>query len=458
VKAAALCDESLLEMYVIDVGQGEGVLFKTPAGQWHLVDAGVANSEQMLLKGVSNFLHWKFVEEIGGTTAALESIILTHSDGDHYGGLEYVLTGRTFEADLSTGERTATQSFQVAVGTLYHAGLAKFSASPKLGASVAGTAAAFPQGDHGLPLAGEFITELLGDKASLQNPPRKLSGGYARFAALAGQVPGQVRRLSSLDGYLPGYGPGEDEVAIRVLGPVMEQFGGGAGLRVLDEDESRSKTVNGHSVVLRLDYGQARILLTGDLNEESQRLLLSYVPAGEFAADVAKSCHHGSDKVLPAFLKAMQPRATIISSGDDEDYSHPRPLLVGASGMYGRRSLAHDGTVQEPLVYSTELARSHTLRNTTGARHFPDAADRVHYQELATRDVQLVLERTESEKEKHANAQARWLAYCPAATKYVYGLVNVRTDGERILCATMLEKGSDFDIRVFRAGVDVPAP
>jgi CRP-like cAMP-binding protein len=42
----------------------------------------------------------------------------------------------------------------------------------------------------------------------------------------------------------------------------------------------------------------------------------------------------------------------------------------------------------------------------------------------------------------------------PVATDLVYGLVNIRTDGQYILCGTMIEKGDDFDIKVFQAGVD----
>jgi hypothetical protein len=43
----------------------------------------------------------------------------------------------------------------------------------------------------------------------------------------------------------------------------------------------------------------------------------------------------------------------------------------------------------------------------------------------------------------------------PCSSKLVYGLVNIRTDGKHILCATMEEKGNDFDLKVFEAGVDV---
>ena len=37
----------------------------------------------------------------------------------------------------------------------------------------------------------------------------------------------------------------------------------------------------------------------------------------------------------------------------------------------------------------------------------------------------------------------------------MFGLVNIRTDGDHILLATMEEKGTDFDVKVFRTGVDV---
>jgi len=455
VDTADLGDTSLFELYIIDVGQGDGVLFKTPDGKWHLVDAGVSNGEQMLKKGISNFLHWKFIEEIGGDSVALESVIVTHPDADHYGGLVDVFAGQTYEPDSSTGEQKPQKSFDVTVENLYHCGLAKFAKGPTLGARVAGTVAPFPQGVHGVPRGGQFITELLDDQASFQSPPRALSKSFSEFARLAGTVPRHVRRLSHLDGHLPGYSPGQGAATIRVLGPTLELFDGKSGLRVFDSD---SRTVNGHSVVLRIDCGQARILLTGDLNARAQSLLLSYHPAGEFAADVAKSCHHGSEDVNFEFLKAIKARATVTSSGDNEDYAHPRPLAVGAAGMYGRAVKSDEGAVLPPLVYSTELSRSHVLRNVIGAQHFTDPEDRRTFEPLAVGDVKLVPELTGQEQDRHQKPKPRWLVYCPVATRFVYGLVNVRTDGRLIMCATMLEKNNDFDMKVFHAGVDVAAP
>jgi phosphohistidine phosphatase SixA len=44
----------------------------------------------------------------------------------------------------------------------------------------------------------------------------------------------------------------------------------------------------------------------------------------------------------------------------------------------------------------------------------------------------------------------------PVETGLVYGLVNVRTDGVHVLTGTLEESGSDFDVKDFRPGVDVP--
>ena len=235
-------------------------------------------------------------------------------------------------------------------------------------------------------------------------------------------------------GHLPGYGP-TSEVRIRVLGPIVETFDGSRGLRFLSGSESITRT--GHSVLYRVELGQVWIpAATGDLNTTAQRLLLSDPPPDEFAVDVAKGCHHGADDVDIGFVKAMAARATVISSGDNEDYAHPRPRVMGASAKYGREGVDLDNEAVAPLLYSTELARSVRLgftdkvRAGTPAETFPPEVVDVRDQDRRFRD----LERT------------------PLSFGLVYGLVNVRTDGERILLATLEEKGSAFDKRVILAG------
>jgi hypothetical protein len=256
-----------------------------------------------------------------------------------------------------------------------------------------------------------------------------------------GRLPKKVSSLSQADGWLPGYMPAPGAAAIRVLGPVVEKLaGGGKGLRWLG---SESVTRNGHSVVLRVDYGAARVLLTGDLNTASQRLLLGCHAADEFSADVSKGCHHGSDDIDLRFVRAMAARATVISSGDNEDYAHPRPRVMGASARYGREARDADGQAMPPLLYSTELARSVGL----------DFASHVRTRK-AMPQLQFAPDAVEAMFDATPQGRYRPLSWLPMAKDLVYGLVNVRSDGRRILCATMKEGSSDFDLQVFDAGIE----
>jgi beta-lactamase superfamily II metal-dependent hydrolase len=425
-------DRGLLEIYVIDVGQGDGVLMRTPHDDaWHLIDGGVRASAQMTRKGAANFLRWKFIDDLMLDRVRLASMILSHPDADHYGGLVDVLSGA-----LPDG-----RTFAVEVNRFWHCGIGRFKTGAALGATRADVSRTpMPNPGYGVKANGSFIVELVNGKTDFRQTARPFSADFSELAQLVGSVPKTVRNLSQRSGWLSGYEPAAGAVAIRVLGPLQEALaGGGYGLRVLGGD---SITRNGHSVVLRADYGRARFVLTGDLNTASQRLLLSFHAGEEFNADVAKGCHHGSDDIDLRFVRAMAARATVISSGDNEDYAHPRPRILGASARYGRESRGIDGELMPPLLYSTELARSVGL----------DFAERVRTRgELRSL---FMPDQLEARFDASAIGAYRRLSWLPMATDLVYGLVNVRSDGQRILCATMKEGSSDFDVQVFQAGVD----
>jgi hypothetical protein len=424
-----LGDEGLLELYIIDVGQGDGVLMRTPDDKWHMIDAGIENEHQMTRKGAANFVRWKFIDDLGEPGVRLENVVISHADFDHYGGLINLLGGKVTRPD---------RSFQVDVEHLYHCGMGRFAEAPKLGATVTGTVDPLPNDDYGVRRDATFITELLSDKTSFRSPARPFDPSFKRLAALVGEVPKEVRRLSHRDTFLPGYEDGTGEVTVRILGPILERTNAGDGLRVLGNE---SVTRNGHSVVLRVDFGKVRILLTGDSNTASQRLLLSYHDLLEFAVDVAKGCHHGSDDIDLRFVRAMKARATVISSGDNEDYAHPRPRVLGASARYGREAKSVKGELLPPLLYSTELARSVRLAYASRVREIANAAN-----DLAAGDAEI--------RSTERGAVYHGLESTPISTDLVYGLINVRTDGSRVLCGYMKENSSDFEIQVFRAGVE----
>ncbi|HRP55125.1 hypothetical protein [Agriterribacter sp.] len=135
---------------------------------------------------------------------------------------------------------------------------------------------------------------------------------------------------------------------IDILGPFTEKIGGRHRF-IYWHDEG--KTINGHSLVLKITFGSRTFLLGGDLNTASELYLMQqYGSNNPFMVDVAKSCHHGSSDFTEAFMQQVNPFATVISSGDNESFSHPRADAIGCAGKYARGS--------RPLVYSTDLARS----------------------------------------------------------------------------------------------------
>jgi hypothetical protein len=397
-----------------------------------LIDAGVANRDQMTRKGAANFLRWKFIDDLEAARVSLATVVVTHSDYDHFGGL----------LDLFAGRLADGRTFGIEVGDFYHCGVGRFRSGAKLGAVEPGTVDPFPITGIGPRRDGKFITELLSGKTSFRtDPARPFTDTFAELAALVRKVPKRVKRLSHRDRHMPGYAPGDSDVTISVLGPILERLDNGKlGLRSWSNE---GVTRNGHSIVLRLDHGNARILLTGDLNTASQKLLLSYQAETEFAVDVAKACHHGAEDVDISFVRAMSARATVISSGDNEDYSHPRPVLMGASARYGRESRSDRDDVQPPLVYSTELARSVKL---AFAKEVQVVRDPPPPEKVVPAVAGVVIE--------DAKPPLRSLGRTPVAADLVYGLVNVRTDGQHVLCATLEEAGTEFDVKVFRAGVN----
>jgi hypothetical protein len=179
-------------------------------------------------------------------------------------------------------------------------------------------------------------------------------------------------RLSNQTVHVPGFDQ-PSLGAARVLAPIHFELNDEPAVRCFSGEDSQN--TNGNSVLLRMDYGAARILFTGDLNKASQGALLRDYEGRrlEFKCDVAKACHHGSEDVSFAFMQAMEPAATIISSGDGEGHDHPRPRIVAASGVTGYLSVDED-EVKTPLVYCTELARSYQLGDPKTLRVPPSAS------------------------------------------------------------------------------------
>lgn len=440
--SGAIGNKSLLEVYFIDVGQGDGVLIRTPDDRHIMIDGGYKRASQPTGKNAADFVDWKFFKDYGKQKIHLDVMMASHNDADHYGGL----------ADLlDVAQIASLDAKEVRVDAFFHAGVGWW---------------VNPTGDRWLgPTTADkkYLTQLVGNRPQVaaalkDNANPKLQGEWAGLlrnvvaTKTSAGTPTPIARLSQVDGVVPGFDGANGGVAIRVLAPFERKVGGKPVLHNFGSNQGSlaSKNTNGNSLLLRLDYGRSRILLTGDLNTLSQRALLDDYTGNriEFQCDVAKACHHGSDDVSYEFLSAMRPAVTIISSGDNEGHDHPRPGIVAASATTGYLQISDDRLVT-PLVYSTELARSINLGRPTKVTVQRPAGD-VVVNEPQLNTVSVDAKVTKAGDLNPTTVQKR-LHDTYLVAGLIYGLVNVRTDGQTILCATLNEKDNTWQVKKFES-------
>jgi len=93
--------------------------------------------------------------------------------------------------------------------------------------------------------------------------------------------------------------------------------------------------VNANSIVLRIDYGQVRILMTGDAEGETEARLLRH-DRSALRAQVLKVAHHGSRFATHGpFIRAVSPALAVISAGVDNAYGHPAKKILGRLASHG---------------------------------------------------------------------------------------------------------------------------
>jgi len=119
------------------------------------------------------------------------------------------------------------------------------------------------------------------------------------------------------------------------------------------------KSTNNDSIVLRIQYGERSILLTGDIEQATERSLLA--SQQQLHADVIKVPHHGSKtSSTEAFVAAINPPIAIISVGRTSRFGHPHKevverwqsngttvLTTGNSGTITVTTDGHELTIKE---------------------------------------------------------------------------------------------------------------
>lgn len=105
---------------------------------------------------------------------------------------------------------------------------------------------------------------------------------------------------------------------------------------------------NEASCVLRIEAAHGAALLTGDIGEVVERMLLNRA-AADLRADVVLAAHHGSGGSSdPAFIAATRARLALVSAGHGNRFGHPAPDVVARWRRAGAEVLntADSGALQ----------------------------------------------------------------------------------------------------------------
>lgn len=305
VKGPKWTNKRTLEMYFLDVGQGDAAFLVTPNNTKILVDGGLGDHAR-------GFLIWRYRLDEASTPVEIDYLILSHGDKDHVEGLIPIL-----------------KHPMIKVKNILHNGIGVFESG-------------FNK-DLGNVTSGRLTTlhNLTGDLNGLD-----LANTFGDWIQAVKDSGADYKAVDSTTGV---FDIGDPKITLEILGPVLEP--GGNSLKWFS---NKAHTINGHSVIFRLTYDKVRVFFSGDLNTKGSKHVLSKLPDApdKLDAHIFKTPHHGSHDYHQELFDEIQPMISVVSSGDSPDHGHPRALFLGGLGLAGRS--------KKPLIFSTEIAATFT--------------------------------------------------------------------------------------------------
>lgn len=418
-------NKGVMKFSMIDVQQGDGMILETPPDENHktkiiFIDGG--ENKLFARHAAARFRHRKPSIR---RPLPVDLMLITHGDQDHFKGLTYIR-----DSEEEEGSRKHKRLF-IKPKRIYHNGLVKYPSS-KPDEELFGATTRDEKNDL-------YVTELYNDTreaSNVQDPNRP-------FKSWHGCIDHWEKRNGKIVCKRIAYGMNAEELfgfmsplKVAIHGPFVETLFKGTqreteGLKFLKEPKKSSlmhvendklskknsakHTINGHSITLKISYGNVRINLTGDHNNESMDIMKKNIPIDELEAEIIKAPHHGSADFDLETLKAMSPVVSLISSGDEtesKEHIHPRATLLAALGKASRGDTA--------IILCTELVAFFKMRG---------------YSYLPHSKIKALIKKAKKEK-LSKKYLGKLLSPFFAFERTNFGIINIRTDGERVLVFT----------------------
>lgn len=237
-----------LEITVIDVGQGDGILIRCPDNDAYMIDGGSSSETQ-----VGKYTLIPIIKSKG--IGVIDYWFVTHGDADHNSGLIEILQNYT--------------GYNIKIKNLV----------------LPETVEPYTEEEEVLNLAVECGINILKFQTG-----SKIQNG---------------------------------EINIKCLHPSYKYKG---------ED------INGHSLILSLEYKKFDVLFTGDIETDGEEFLMESGTLKDY--DVLKVAHHGSkNSTSEDFLNSVSVEFALISCSENNVYGHPNYELLKRLDEAGAKTL-----------------------------------------------------------------------------------------------------------------------
>ncbi|MGH9969973.1 MAG: ComEC/Rec2 family competence protein, partial [Pyrinomonadaceae bacterium] len=258
-----------LQVHVLDVGpiNGDSILIISPTGKAVLIDAGDAGKGKVVLDALKRY-----------NVKQLDLFIATHPHPDHIGGADEFLKTTKVLNVIDNG----------------------------LGPTV-------PES-----LATQIKGVAPGEKRQVSKKPDKkasVTKFYDEYREAVGQSGAHYEKAEPGKTFDLGGG-----ARLTILAPIQPFF-------TKEQMKTGGNEPNANSVVVRLDYGDFSMLLTGDAEDQTEHRMLT--KDVNLKADILKVSHHGSKYATSAdFIDRVKPAVAIVSCGEWNRYGHPSQVVL----------------------------------------------------------------------------------------------------------------------------------